>query len=137
MLPCLHTISYFKRVAVHRLVAFAWLPEPPTAKHVWINHKDGNKANNHASNLEWSTISQNIRHAVATGLKATPKGKDHWLYGSKHTPQRKAAMSEAKKGRKHPKWKGDYVANFKRFESANAAGKYMILPAKTIIARCN
>lgn len=129
--------SYLKQVAVHRLVAFAWLPPPPTDKHIWINHKDGNKANNHADNLEWTTISQNIQHKFDTGLYKSPTGKDHWAYGTKRSPRTKAAMSEAKIGRKHPKYKGDYIANFKRFESAIAAGKYLNVASKTISARCN
>ena len=28
-----------------------------------INHKDGNKDNNHVSNLEWSSHSDNLKHA--------------------------------------------------------------------------
>ena len=129
--------SYNKRVAVHRLVAFAWLPEPQTNKHVWINHKDGNKANNYANNLEWSTISQNIQHKYDTGLHVMPKGKAHWNHGKKHTAKQKHLMSIAKLGANHPKFKGYYFANFKRFESANQAGKYLNVAPKTITARCN
>ena len=32
------------------------------------NHKDGNKLNNHISNLEWVTWSENMKHAWANGL---------------------------------------------------------------------
>lgn len=45
---------------VHRLVAKCFVPNPhnlPT-----VNHKDGNKLNNHADNLEWMTQRQNVRH---------------------------------------------------------------------------
>ena len=129
--------SYNKRVAVHRLVAFAWLPEPPTNKHVWINHKDGNKANNNAYNLEWTTISQNIQHKFDTGLHVMPKGEAHWNYGTKHTAQQKHKISISKIGCNHPKFKGFYFANFKRFESANQAGKALNVCPKTIISRCN
>lgn len=128
---------YFKRVAVHRLVAFTYLGEPPTPHHKWVNHKDGNKANNHYTNLEWTTISENIQHAYNTGLKVSKKGEAHHLYGKEVSRETKSKMSQAKQGAKHPKFKGYYYANFKRFESANQAGKYLGIPAKTIIQRCN
>jgi hypothetical protein len=51
---------------VHRLVASAFL-EPP-ALGMEINHKDGNKANASASNLEWVTSKENKLHARDNGL---------------------------------------------------------------------
>lgn len=56
-----------KQLAVHRLVALHFLPNPYQYPHV--NHKDGNKANNHVDNLEWCTAEQNIQHALKTGLR--------------------------------------------------------------------
>lgn len=53
-------------VAVHRLVAETFLPNPNNLP--IVNHKDGNKSNNHVSNLEWATQSYNVRHAIQSGL---------------------------------------------------------------------
>lgn len=52
-------------LAIHRLVAAAFCHQPDDATEV--NHIDLNKANNHASNLEWVTPKQNIAHAVRRG----------------------------------------------------------------------
>lgn len=55
-----------KTVRLHRAVAAAFVPNPDNLPEV--NHIDGNKLNNHASNLEWTTRKGNMRHAYATGL---------------------------------------------------------------------
>lgn len=55
--------------AIHRLVAIHFLPNPENKK--FVNHKDGNKLNNHVDNLEWSTVAENGQHAHDTGLNPT------------------------------------------------------------------
>lgn len=52
---------------VHRLVCTAFHGVPPTPRHV-VNHKNGNKRDNCASNLEWTTPEENRRHARLHGL---------------------------------------------------------------------
>ncbi|KAG5182903.1 hypothetical protein JKP88DRAFT_241207 [Tribonema minus] len=57
---------------VHRLVADAHLPDDPAR--LVVNHIDGDKLNNAASNLERATHSENTRHAMRTGLMMRPCG---------------------------------------------------------------
>lgn len=59
--------SKTKYFYVHRLVAQTFLSNPNDLPQV--NHKDGNKKNNHYSNLEWCTIQENNLHALRTGLR--------------------------------------------------------------------
>jgi hypothetical protein len=66
---------------IHRLVAQHFLVKPESDKVLWVNHEDGDKSNNHVSNLSWMTISQNVQHAVDTGLRAIRRGVDHWNHG--------------------------------------------------------
>lgn len=60
-----------KRMYVHRLVAQAYVDNPN--QYLEINHIDGNKSNNHYTNLEWCTRKQNRQHAVEHGLWVSPR----------------------------------------------------------------
>lgn len=55
------------RITVHRLVALHYIDNPEGKP--MVNHKDGNKLNNHNSNLEWVTCKENTVHAFDTGLR--------------------------------------------------------------------
>ena len=58
---------------VHRLVAQTFIPNPENKKEV--NHKDGNKCNNAATNLEWVTPSENQIHShQVLGHPSSTKG---------------------------------------------------------------
>lgn len=55
-----------KTLRYHRVVAITLIPNLENLPDV--NHKDGDKRNNHPSNLEWCTPKQNTSHAIKIGL---------------------------------------------------------------------
>lgn len=64
---------------IHRIVCAVFHPNPNNLPQV--NHKDTNKANNHADNLEWCTNQANKDHAMSNGIIPMGwKGK----FGSNH-----------------------------------------------------
>lgn len=59
---CLHMNGSHRSESVHRLVAKAFFPNAD-ADSLQVNHKDGDRRNNCAFNLEWVTCSENHAHA--------------------------------------------------------------------------
>lgn len=64
-----------KTYRVHRLVAEYFIPNPENKE--TVNHIDGDKLNNHVSNLEWATREENIQHSYDLGLKKADKGSSN------------------------------------------------------------
>lgn len=64
--------------SLHRVVAVYFCENPGNKEQV--NHIDGNKENNAASNLEWVTNTENQRHRIDV-LKKDCKGENNPMYG--------------------------------------------------------
>lgn len=67
----LSTHGRVQQRTIHVLVVEAYIGLIP--KGLTVNHKDGDKSNNRFDNLEIATYSENMRHAIRTGL-ASPRG---------------------------------------------------------------
>lgn len=58
-----------RKLLIHCAVAAAFIGPKPSGHQV--NHRDGNKANNAAENLEYVTPAANVAHALRMGLNAS------------------------------------------------------------------
>ena len=70
---CVNKIKVY--ATIHRIVAKHFCENPNSYQ--IVNHLNGNKRDNRAINLEWTTQSGNVIHAFKTGLKNGMKGEAH------------------------------------------------------------
>lgn len=68
-----NTYRPYRRILVHRLVATAFVKEVSGKK--CVNHKNSNRSDNRAINLEWVSHSENSLHASKVGKLG--KGSKH------------------------------------------------------------
>lgn len=78
----LHGIDGARAFSVHRLIALAFLGNPPEGKSQ-VNHKNGVKTDNRVENLEWASAQDDANHREKLGRVA--RGEAH---GSKTHPER-------------------------------------------------
>lgn len=74
-----------KSVSIHRLVLMAHVGMPPSEK-AQCNHKDGNRRNNHISNLEWCDQTYNLEHSYRVLGRQPIRGENAYL--AKLTPEK-------------------------------------------------
>ena len=71
--PDVHNRNNAKREAVHRAMAYAFLPIPKDYYNKDISHIDNNPTNNKLENLEWATRRQNNMNSVIKGNHSQAK----------------------------------------------------------------
>lgn len=81
-----------RNVVIHRMVCITFISNEKNLPQV--NHKDGDKLNNHVSNLEWCTNLENMRHAAINGLRPDLRGSKHGRAGI--TEEQAIQIREAK-----------------------------------------
>lgn len=60
---------------VHRIVAKIFVENPDEKTKIYVHHKDHNKENNSADNLEWVTAQENTDHEIRTPGYKTRKAQ--------------------------------------------------------------
>jgi hypothetical protein len=85
-----------KSFMVHRIVAEHFV-KGKTKENKFVNHKDCNKLNNNASNLEWCSHSFNMRHAYKNGLLQNRRR----FTDEQIVDIRKSVLSQRKLGKKY------------------------------------
>lgn len=76
-------------IAIHRLVAEAFIEKPHVEEKLEVNHKDCNRENNCVTNLEWVTHKENIQHSIKMGNHICCD-----IFGEKNPNYRNTALKE-------------------------------------------
>lgn len=90
---------------INRLVAYLYLEIPENDEELVVNHKDGNKLNNHYSNLEWCTYDYNNYHARKNNLNNVSESNSKRWENEEFRKKTSAKFSKVQKENGTSKWK--------------------------------
>lgn len=122
---------------IHRLVAKAFVKGYSPEKEV--NHKDYDRTNNSACNLEWVTHCENIRHSSDAGHYRNKEGALNPNYGNRSLSQRYKVEPTLKRLQSRPGEQNgrcvpvtmDYNGNIKHFPYLGLCARELILSGLT------
>lgn len=135
--------GYGKLFTVHRLLAKAF--KPINNDSLTVNHIDGNKQNNYVDNLEWCTMSEQLKHAINLGLY-TPKSpyergyrctKEDYQKASKKRMGHEVTLETRNKIAKTLSKQIYCITDDILFDSLNEAVKYSKVPKTTFHRKLN
>ena len=111
-----------KMYLVHRLVAAAFLPPPPSDKHTTVDHIDRNPSHNAVSNLCWATWSHQrlnqgtrARNRTAKAVALTDEYGGRWVFESVADAafdlklDKRSISQSARKGCRVGKYRAEYA----------------------------
>lgn len=119
-----------RKFLIHRLVAIHFIPTEDYSMEV--NHKDTNKKNNNADNLEWVTTQQNIKHYISS-----KEGRMEYLKKTMSEIGKEHGKKNALKSQKPVRQLSLDGETIKEFPSARKAGEETGSSYKHISACCN
>lgn len=99
------------RIRAHQLVANLFLTKPKSKEKLIVNHLDGNKLNNHYTNLEWTTYYGNNLHARKNGLNNVSESNSkrwenkEWALEVSHHISETHLLRGTSKGENNPRFK--------------------------------
>lgn len=119
---CLSMNGAVKSVRIHRLVAEHFIEREPGKD--YVNHKNGDKSDNRAENLEWVTIAENNLHSFRQ-LNRNASGGGKGKYGAEcHSSKPIVATSIS-------------CGIVRKFVSAREASKHFGVSVSTVSRTCN
>lgn len=125
-----------RRGLMHRVVAYCWIPNPTNAK--YVHHKNENKADNRADNLEWMAPTEHCNlHEFGKKQPYVRTKESIAKYiatrtGMKHTPENAAIKRELL-----DKVRPSTVCKFQgvTYPSVSAAARFVGIPSPTFRVR--